>query len=282
MDIRKSGVMLDPTEIPYDITFVIEECGSKVMAHKFIMAMGSPVCMKQFYGELREKKGEIVIKSATKDAFVTMVDLFYGKEVDWASKSIEELFDIADMAEKYQVDALKEKLQVAAQKYPLQEENVVIVAAIAEKFGQFENLAKTILMRCSECLSSMLKVRDDFCGFADKYARTELAFAAFKLQAGMKHVKPSVKSCCELKTCRRGKPMLEINDFKVGERVKINPDSEDCFVTDVMRKNSAEGTIKKIGVDDDLEYIYLHGDDWYKDGYPIEVENVATFLFCEC
>ena len=214
MDIRKSVVVLDPTEIPYDITFVIEECGSKVMAHKFIMAMGSPVCIKQFYGELRENKDEIIIKNTTKEAFVTMVDLFYGKEVDLATKSIEKLFDIANMAEKYQVDALKKKLEEAALKYSLYDTNdVVIVGAIAEKFCQFEYLANAIQMRCSKFLSSILKVPDDFCGFADKYAGTELAGVALKLQAGIKHVKPAlklqaVKRCCKRKTCRRGKPIL--------------------------------------------------------------------------
>ena len=50
MDIRKTKVVLDPSDIPYDITFVIEECGSEVKAHKLIMAMGSPMCIKQFYG----------------------------------------------------------------------------------------------------------------------------------------------------------------------------------------------------------------------------------------
>ena len=278
MDIRKSVVVLDPTEIPHDITFVIEECGSKVMAHKVIMAMGSPMCNKQFFGELREKKDEIVIKNTTKDAFVVMVDLIYGKEVNWASKTIEELFDIADMAEKYQVEALTEKLKEAAQKYPLHETSVVTVAAIAEKFGQYENLSNTILMRCSEFLSSILTTRDDFCGFANRYAGTKLAVVAFKLQAGMIHVKPTIKSCCMLNTCRRGKPMLEKNDFIVGEKVKINPEATDSDVTDVMRKNSAEGTIKKINGG----LIHLHGDDWYSDGYYIQDEGVATFLFCKC
>ena len=159
----------------------------------------------------------------------------------------------------------------------------MIVAAIAEKFGKlFENLANAILMRCSEFLSSILKFPDDYCGFAEKYAGTELAVVAFKLQAGMKHVKPSsVKRCCMLKTCRRGKPMLELDDFTVGERVKINPDAKDDQVTDEQRKNSAEGIIKDIDDDDDdLAMIYLHGDC---DGwYYVKVDNVATFLFSKC
>ena len=107
---------------------MIEECGSKVRAHKLIMAMGSPMCKKQFFGELRENKHEIVIESTTKDAFVTMVDFIYGKEVDWSKKTIEGLFDITNLAEKYQLDALKEEIEETAKIFPLDEENVVIVA----------------------------------------------------------------------------------------------------------------------------------------------------------
>ena len=88
MDIRKSRVILDPSEVPFDITFVIEDCGSKVRAHKWIMAMGSPVCMKQFYGELRETSDEILIKNTTKNAFLTMVDTFYGKDIDWKGRTV--------------------------------------------------------------------------------------------------------------------------------------------------------------------------------------------------
>ena len=97
MDVRNTGIRLDPSEIPYDITFVMEECGSKVQAHKLIMAMCSPVFKKQFYGELKETEDEIVIKEATKDAFITMLDFFYCREVDWEEKTVEELFDIANM-----------------------------------------------------------------------------------------------------------------------------------------------------------------------------------------
>ena len=56
MDIRQSRIVLDPSEAPFDTTFVIETCGFKVGAHKLIMAMGSPVFMKQFYGKLKENK----------------------------------------------------------------------------------------------------------------------------------------------------------------------------------------------------------------------------------
>ena len=282
--------MLDPSEIPYDITFVIEECGSTVRAHKLIMAMGSPMCKKQFFGELREKKHEIVIESTTKDAFVTMVDFIYGEEVDWSKKTIEDLFDITNLAEKYQLDALKEEIEEAAKRFPFSEQNVVSSASTAEKFSQlFENLAETILMKCREFLSSLLVVREDFCEFADKYAETELAVVALKLVAGMKNVKPTVltikptvKTCCQLKTCRRGKPMLNRSEFKVGDRVKIKPDAKDWAVTDSQRMSSAEGAV--IDISSTNLICWREAGDWNRndDLYQIKYDGAATFLFCKC
>ena len=273
MDIRKTHVVLDPSEIPFDVTFVIEECGSEVKAHKFIMGMGSPMCMKQFYGALKEIEDTIVIKSTTKDAFVTMVNVFYGKKVDLAEKTIEELFDIANLAEKYQVEALKEEIEEAAKNFPLDEDNVVIVASIAEEFSQFQNLNNTIIRACRRFLLTVLKRPEDFFGFAEKYSGTELANVAFKLLA--------VKSCCELKTCRRGKPMLNLSDFKVGKMVKINPEAKDCDVTDAQRRNGVEGTIAWIARHES-PLVFLKEPHWYSGGYNIEYENVATFLFCYC
>jgi len=282
MDISKSGIKLDPSDIPCDITFVIEECGSRVKAHKFIMAMSSPVCMKQFYGELKEIDGDIVIKDATKDAFNTMIDYFYGKKVDWKKKAVEEFFEIANMAEKYQVNTLKVKIEGAVQKYlHLDEENFVSVAAVAKKYSHFENLAKTVFMKCQEFLSSIAVYDDYYIEYAEKYACSELADVAFKLLAGMKKVSP--KECCKLKTCRRGKPMLKESDFVVGERVQFNPEGLDPDVTDVQRRNRVGGAVKDIRLcDEDVPYIELEGDFWVENGYYMVEENVATFLFCKC
>ena len=269
MDIRKTHVVLDPSEIPFDVTFVIEECGSEVKAHKFIMAMGSPMCMKQFYGALKETEDTIVIKSTTKDAFVTMVDFFYGKEVHLAKKNIEELFEVANIAEKYQIEALKEKLQEVAQKFPLNEENVVTVASIADNFSQFGTLANTILIRCSEFLSSVLTVPDDFSVFANKFVETEQAVIALKLLAGMKKVNPTVKNCCMLKTCRRGKPMLDIADFVVGDSVQFYYGCAGGIVRRIEIENSWDG----------YGEVLLDGRHTW---YHIKGNNGATFRFCKC
>ena len=285
MEVRKTGITLDPSEIPYDITFVIEEGGSKVQAHKLIMAMSSPICKKQFYGELKEIEDEIVIKDATKDAFITMIDFFYCREVDWEEKTVEELFDIANMAEKYQVNALWDKIEVTVREFlHLNKENVVIVAAIAKRYSQFENLANSVLKKCREFLSSVLKVRDDYCEYADKHVGAELADVAFELLAGMKEVGPTLKKCCELKTCRRGKPMLNLSDFEVGERVQFNPGAKD-HVSGAHRRKYVEGvvgTVKVISPGGVRPFISLDGGGFFMVVKVSESENVATFVFCKC
>ena len=127
-----------------------EDNGSNMRKEKKVtkMAMGSPMCMKQFYGGLKENRGEIFIQCTSRDTFLTMVEFYNGKEVDWAQKTIEELFEIANVAEKYQVDALKEEIEEAARKFPLSKETVVAVASISENFRQFETLSNTILKKC--------------------------------------------------------------------------------------------------------------------------------------
>ena len=66
--------------------------------------------------------------------------------MDWGKKSVEEIFDIANMAEKYQVDALKENIEVAAAEFlHLNEKNVVNVAAIAKHYSHFEDLANSVV-----------------------------------------------------------------------------------------------------------------------------------------
>ena len=48
--------------------------------------------------------------------------------LNWEKKTIGEVYYIDDMAEKYQVDALKEEIDETAKIFPLDEENVVIGA----------------------------------------------------------------------------------------------------------------------------------------------------------
>ena len=270
MDIRKSRAVLDPSDVPFDITFVIEDYGSKVRAHKLIMAMGSPVCKKQFYGELKETTDEIVIKDTTRNAFAAMVDTFYGTEIKWKTKTAEELFEIADMAEKYQVEELKKDIQEAMKEYPINEENVVETAYIAESYSQFEIPSQILSLTCAKFLTSVLLVQKDFAAFSAKYSKTAYAEVVLKLFALMEDVIPPPPSCCGLSTCRRGKPMMVHSDFVVGDTVKINPEGTDPDVIWPSMEGVVEGMSGK--------YVILNNGYVYRILYG----GCANFLFCKC
>ena len=276
MDIRKARDVLDPSGVPFDITFVFEDCGFKVKAHKLIMAMGSPVFKKQFYGELKEIKDEIVIKDTTRNAFAAMVNTFYGKEVKWKTKTAEEIFEIVNMAEKYQLEVLMKDIEEALKEYPINEGDVVEIANIAEAYSKFEIPSQILLRTCTKFLSSVLLGKKDFVAFSAKYFETAYAEVVLKLFALMEeeeippHPPPS---CCGLTTCRRGKPMMLMSDFVVGDIVKINPEGDPNITAMLME--GGEGRVEQVYSTSGV--ISLDGLMYYTVN-----DGCANFLFCKC
>merc|ERR1719318_13187 len=191
MDLRKCSVPLNPSLVPTDVTFVISQCGSEVKAHRWVMAMGSPVLQKQFYGGLATGTEErISVQETTKEAFVRMVDFLYGKVINWEVLTVEELFNIANMAEKYHIDALKENVKKSLQTYPLSEDNVVMCASIAREYHQFVELSQELFLHCTEFLKSVVVKAEDYEAFAAKYCDSDLGETAIKLLGMMSKVAP--------------------------------------------------------------------------------------------
>ena len=182
---------LNPSLVPTDVTFVISQCGSEVKAHKWVLAMGSPVLQKLFYGALAKGTEEtVLVKETTKEAFVKKLDFLYGKEVDWKVMTVDELFNIANMAEKYHVDALKESVKKALEAYPIDENNVVICASHAREYHQFEELSQALLLHCTKFLKSVVVKAEDYEMFAAKYCDSDFGETAIKLLGMMSKVAP--------------------------------------------------------------------------------------------
>jgi len=274
MDLRKSPVPMDPSIIPTDITFVIEQCGSVVEAHKFVMAMGSPVFLDQFYGNFMEALETIVhVKEATRESFVTMVYFLYGKEIDWKGLGVVELFEVANMAEKYDIDTLMEAVNVALQDYPLNEANVVACATCAVEFGQFEETSETFLLRCSKFLKSALPTEKDFDAFAAKYAGDELSETAFKLMQVLSQV---VCVECYKETCRRGKLIANYDEIQVGDKVMFKPEAEGGPTG--ARSKSKQGVV----IRKDCGSITVKLDGGESDGYYVIDEEIPKFMYSSC
>ena len=269
-----SPEVLDPSTIPTDVKFVIAHCGSVVEAHKFVLAMGSPVFMKQFYGLLKETDEMVSVKETNKESFAVMIDFLYGKEIDLKTKNVEELFDVANVAEKYHINSLMDAVKKVVEDYPLKEDNVVVCASLALQYDQFEAPSRALLMNCAKFLKSILKTVKDFEAFAEKYSETGLSDVAFKLQGMMSKVPHGCKDC------RFGKVITNIDDISKGDKVMFNPESKEPDVNDNLR--GKEITVAFIqhgprGVIDATEAI-----DGYRNDFYFEYEGSFTFLFCKC
>jgi len=264
--------LLDPSVLPTDVTFVIKQgdTEAEVTAHKFIIAMGSPVFAAQFYGKFKETKDRIDVKDTTKEAFATMIDFIYGKTVDWNNATVEKVFAIANMAEKYQVDDLMVKVKKVAAEFPVVDnDDAVTIAATASEFSQFEGLRDMFLIRCNSFLRLTLLRYRDIVNLADKYAGTDKSETVLKMIAMMKGKDEEVKSCCEKGSCRRGKPILRLSDISVGDTVKITRDAVWAGREAIVK--NLKGGMWEIEIEGMSDFVYMFNK-----------ERVPKFLFCKC
>ena len=106
--------LLDPSfGIPPDVTFtILEGQGPRVLgelhAHKIILGLKSKIFKKMFFtpGE----KQETDVKETSMEAFQKMLDHFYGKKQSWTMVSLVEVFQVAFLAVKFEVEGLMEKV----------------------------------------------------------------------------------------------------------------------------------------------------------------------------
>merc|ERR1712025_1158458 len=82
------------------------------------------------------------------------------------------IFDIVNLAEKYQIPKLSEELAFQLKNYPLTMENVLDIAETAEQFIQFETVVSKLLEHCAIFLKSELNTEKLQFQFALKQSGT--------------------------------------------------------------------------------------------------------------
>ena len=112
---------------------------------RFVLALHSDHFKNAFFGSgvnFKEKEeGSVVIKDTTKEAFEDFLGFNYEKKIDFGSKTLEELYEVFNLAERYQVEELKEVVSTSIKNFPLSIDNVVKSAAIAKEYGQLATTA---------------------------------------------------------------------------------------------------------------------------------------------
>ena len=125
--------------IPTDVTFIImgyknlqldnyqekEVKLGEVKGHKLILGLFSTVFKSEFFGPAKDTKDTIPVRETSLEAFKKMFDFIYSKETDWSTLTVLELYDIVNLAEKYDIPGLMEKLKHQMNNFALSMENVM-------------------------------------------------------------------------------------------------------------------------------------------------------------
>jgi len=141
-------------------------------AHKHFLASVSSVFRKQFFGKLAEEKDVIDIKETTFDAFKFLLNYIYtGSEVGVEGEGLEEVFEIINLAEKYDIKTLSDEIPKHLEELYIEETNVLDVSRTAEVFKHFESVSNQLLIRCSDFLKLILKTDEDIASFCNSFVR---------------------------------------------------------------------------------------------------------------
>ena len=164
-----------PPAIAFDVTYKVLDSEGKlegeVSGHKFLLALASPVFRRGFYGtDFKEKKSEsIEMKGTTLKAFEALISVIYRRPLDLENMTVTETFDLMNLAERYDLPKLKNKLMQEFETMVLSKDNVVKVANTAMKFCQLEEACEALLLNCAKTLLRDLKTQESvfrFCSSA--------------------------------------------------------------------------------------------------------------------
>ena len=205
--------LLDSTsDIPTDVKFKIVEKdtdGNEAVfhfqAHKMALALASPVFRREFYGDLKETEDTIIVKDTTIDAFQTLINFVYRKDLN-LEVGLQELFEVFNLAEKYDTSELRGQVREKIASWPLSRKNVVKDAAIAENYEHFEESGK-FLDRCCIFLKNEIQDLKHIYAFISKYSKGEHREAAMNLLSRMSSTEDKVCSNCNKSPCEHGKPI---------------------------------------------------------------------------
>ena len=108
---------LDPSfGLPPDVAFkIIENNGGEektIMAHKYFLAMVSPVFKEMFFGETRLTGDVVPIINFSLEAFTLMIEYIYQKDINWFEKTVPVMIQMLDLADMYGLKRLLEELQL--------------------------------------------------------------------------------------------------------------------------------------------------------------------------
>ena len=117
-----------------DVRFVVRESkggskGKNIPAHKFVLAISSPVFYAMFYGELAETKDSVEISDCEYESLLELFRFIYSDEANLTPDNVMQLMYLAD---KYMLPSLADKCSAFLQEN-LDASNVFTVLPVVRK-----------------------------------------------------------------------------------------------------------------------------------------------------
>ena len=145
--IRERCKFMFNNELLSDVKFVVRQSGSesmkKIPAHKFLLAISSPVFFAMFYGELAETKDSIDISDCEYKSLLELFRFIYSDEVNLNPDNV---MQVLYLAKKYMLPSLADKCTEYLGKH-LDASNVFHVLPDAQKYEE-----KDLVDRCWEVI----------------------------------------------------------------------------------------------------------------------------------
>ena len=124
-------------ELLSDVKFVVRDSrggneSKRIPAHKFVLAIGSPVFYAMFYGELAEAKDSVEISDCEYESLLELFRFIYSDEANLTPGNVMQLMYLA---KKYMLLSLADKCSAYLQEN-LDAANVFLVLSAAQKYEE--------------------------------------------------------------------------------------------------------------------------------------------------
>ena len=138
-----------------------QQVGQILKGHKKVMAIKSSTFEAMFYGPLKEEEDPVVIKETTFEAFKNLLNFIHDIVEDWSKVELPELLHTANLAERFNLPKMKQKVLENLQSFAVTEDNMLETAATAEEFGCLVLESEVLLQACSSVLEDSLVTPED-------------------------------------------------------------------------------------------------------------------------
>ena len=195
-------------------------------AHKFLLALASPVFRRGFCCELKEKTAEVIdMEDTSLAAFKAMMGVLYKRPLDYENMSVTDTMELVNLAERYHLMKLKSKLLQRLEVMVLAKEKVVECANTAMKFLLLKEAFQALLENCAKTLARELHTKDAVIEFFSSYSGTGEEVIVLKLMSMMNVLPIPCCSNCLGTPCKSGTAVTSVHEVRAGTVLAPNPDT---------------------------------------------------------